>query len=61
LNQNLKVMTRLRFAVHGQRHADRGVQHEPRGEHQRVVLGERVGLEGDTGVTIFQFSVVNFS
>jgi len=31
------------FAVHGQRHADRGVQHEAGGEHQAGVLGERVG------------------
>jgi len=37
------------FAVHGQRHADRGVQYEPRGNIKRVVLGERVGSKVTPG------------
>jgi len=41
--------------LHGQRHADRGVQYERVGNIKRVVLGERVGSKSDTGVNNFQF------
>ena len=40
------------FAVHGQRHAHRGLQHEPARKYQARGDGRARGLHGDTGVEI---------
>jgi len=50
LNQNLKVMDSTAISLCMDNACDRGVQHEPAGEHQAGGARRARGLEGDAGL-----------